>query len=567
MKGSRRSLLAPGAAPAAVYLALTLVAPVALLVLYSFWTAGFFTVEPILTLANYAELLSAASTWSLLARTIGVGLLCAVVLSAAGFVVAYAITFKLKRWGPVVLVFVTGTLLASYLVRIYAWKTILGTRGLLNAALLQTGLISEPLQFLLYGYFAIVVTLVYVYLPFAVLLVYAGLQNIDPRVFEASRDLGAGRWRTLARVTIPLAATGLRSAFAVSFILCTADYVTPGLVGGLDGQMVGRVIADQFGAGGNLPRGAALSVLLVTAMAVTLLAADRGARWIGTLARGNSLGGAGHVRRSPRWRVPWSQAVTAALLLFLIAPLAVVVVFSLNAAAVPGLPFEGVTLQWYGDVLTDPAFLRVLRTSVLAMLFAVAAALLLAVPAALAVVRQDFRLRRLVGVGVMGPVAVPGVVVGVALLTTFIFIGVRLGLSTIVVAHALLIVPFVFLVVRSRLVDLDPRIDEAARDLGAAPRRVFRTITLPLLLPSLIAAALLGGAVSLDDVIVTNFVAGTSPTVPVWILGLMRRTFTPQVNVVAVIMLTGSLGLIALAGMAGRLGRGRRLADTLGGGE
>lgn len=563
------ALLPIGTAPVGVYLLLLLVAPVGVLVLYSFWTPAFFTVVRRFTLENYERVATDGTILALFAKTLGVGLVCAALLVVFGFAMAYAITFKMPRWGPRILVLVTATLLASYLVRIYAWKAILGNRGLLNATLIEIGVIDHELGFLLYGYFAIVLTLVYVYLPFSVLLIYAGLQSIDPRVFEASRDLGADRFRTVRRVTIPQAAPAIRVAFAVSFILTTADYVTPQLVGGLHGQMVGRVISDLFGGGANFPLGAALSVVLVLAMAGgLLLPRAAGAAW---RALGRARGARPRTRRARsrrRWgpldrlvhRFPYTEALTVGMLAFLLLPLAVVIVFSFNAGAVSGLPFNGVTLHWYTDVLTREDFRRVLTTSLTVMAIAVSASLLIGVPAAIALVRRRFRLAAALRGAIFGPVAIPGVVIGVALLTSFVFVEFRLGTLTTAAAHTLLVLPFVVLVVRARLLEMDPGIEEAARDLGSSPRRVFRTVTLPLLLPSLVGAALLSAAISLDDVIVTNFVSGTSPTVPVWILGLMRRTFTPTVNAVAVLILSGSLLLIGTAALVFRRSRAAALS-------
>lgn len=575
-----RRFLALGACPLSTYLLLLLVLPVGVLVLYSVWTAGFFTVVRQFTLANYQQVFETSTYRTLFLKTLVVGLVCATLLTIFGFGLAYAITFKLGRSGSRVLVLVTVTLFASYLVRIYAWKAVLGDQGLINRILLDMHLVDQPLRFLLYGYFAIVLTLVYVYLPFAVLLIYAGLQNLDRRVFEGSRDLGASRFRTFRKVTVPLAAPALRVTFAVCFILTTADYVTPQLVGGLEGQMVGRVISDQFGGGANYPLGAAMAVVLVLAMALVLglvVAVARGLGWVGRrvdAARRRSRTSTSAKVRSHRGPVgrlvhgaPYTEILSALLLVFLLVPLGVVIFFSLNSANVPGLPFKGFTLRWYGAVLRQAEFRSVLWTSVRVMVAAVAIALLIGVPAAFAIVRRPFRLRGAVQTSVFGPIAIPGVVIGVALFTSFVFAKISLGLFTIIAAHILLIVPYVVLVVRGRLLDMDPRIEEAARDLGSDPKRVFRTITLPLLLPSLVGAALLCAAISLDDVIITNFLSGTSPTVPVWILGVMRRTFTPGVNAVAVLILVGSLSLIGVAALVFRQNRSAKLTEIVAGGH
>ena len=203
--GPTGTLMAPRDRLTLLYLLLALALPVAILVVYSFWTAGLFQVIREFTSRTTGRSSPTTPTLALAAKTLVVGLVSAT-LVVFGFTMAYAITFKMPTSGSRMLVLVTGTLLASYLVRIYAWKAILGDQGILNRFLLDVGVINQPLGFLLYGYFAIVLTLVYVYLPFSVLLIYAGMQNVDRRVFEASRDLGASRFRTMRKVTIPLVA-------------------------------------------------------------------------------------------------------------------------------------------------------------------------------------------------------------------------------------------------------------------------------------------------------------------------------------------------------------------------
>jgi len=553
--------------PLVLFLLAMLVVPVGVLLLYSFWKPGFFAVEHTVTLSNYANVIDQAIYWKLILKSLGVGLVCASLMVVFGFVMAYAITFRLGRWGPRILVLVMATLLSSYVVRIYAWKTILGTNGLLNEALLQLGVISAPLGFLLYGYFAIVVTLVYVYLPIVVLPIYAGLQDIDPRVLEASRDLGATPGETFRRVTLPLAMPAVRVAFAFAFVLSSSDYITPNLVGGFSGQMIGNVIADEFGGSANYPQGAALSVMLVLAFGVvlTLIALlGRGARRL-----------TAHRRRRPARRrlspvpgllsrVPWSTVATAALLLYLLAPLLVVVVFSFNDSGVPGIPFRGFTTSWYRHVLAAGDFHRVLETSLTIAAAAVGVALLIGVPAAFALTRRRFLAARAIGLGIYGPIAVPGVVIGVALLTTFVYVKLILGVKTTIFAHALLIVPYIVLVVRTRLASMDARIEEAGRDLGARPARVFRTVTLPQIVPALLGAAILGVAISLDELVVTNFTVGSSATIPTWIFGQMRTGLTPAVNAVAVLLLVVPLTLVGLAALLLRLRSANRLTRTVG---
>jgi ABC-type spermidine/putrescine transport system permease subunit II len=559
-----QSILPAGAVPLVAFFAAILIAPVALLVLYSFFEPSFFAVIEVLTVQNYRLILTTSLYSTILLKTLGVSFVVACAIVVIGYAMAYAITFRLGKWGPRVLVLVMASLLSSYIVRLYALTTILGTNGLLNQALLSLGLIRQPLGFLLYGYFAIVITLVYVYLPIAVLPMYAGLQGIDRRLAEASRDLGEGPWHTFLRVTLPLSMRGIRTAFAFSFILSSADYVAPRMVGGLSGQMVGAVIADQFGGASNYPLGAALAVCMVIGFGLVLGAMLALEALVRAVLRRRPRARATLALRLPRLPpLPVSQAVTFAALAFLFCPLLTVIVFSFNGARNPGLPFRGVTLHWYGDLLRSPDFGRVLSTSLIIGACTVVVGLVIGVPAALALARRQFALRRSLEILALWPIAMPGVVIGVALLTSFVYIGIRLGVGTTIAAHTLLVTPFIVLVVRTRLEKMDRRIEEAGRDLGSSPGRVFRTVTLPILAPALLGAGILAAAVSLDELLVTSFTIGVHATVPVWIASQMRAGLTPALNAVAVLMLVGSLSLISLAALTSRMRRSSRLLEPL----
>ena len=569
-----RAVLPPAAGPLGLYLTLFLVLPVGLLALYSFWTADFFAVEPIFTLENYERIFNDPLFLTLILKTFGIAYLTAAIITVLGFAVAYAIIFRFQIWGPRILVMIMATLLSSYIVRLYALTTILGTNGIMNQSLMALSLIDRPLGFLLYGYFAIVITLAYVYLPIAVLPMYAGLQGIDRRLLETSRDLGASPLGTFVRVTLPLALPSIRIAFAFSFILTSADYIAPRMVGGLNGQMVGAVIADQFGGASNYPMGASLSIVMVIGFAAILGSTLLLGRAVGGLARRCPRLSAGRRFSGQRPNtiqyifdfvagLPWVEMTTVLTVLFLFAPLLTVIVFSFNTTRNPGLPFEGVTLHWYVDVLERPEFWRILKTSLTIAGATVLGGIVIGVPAAFALARRDFLLRRALNLFVYGPMAMPGVVIGVALLTTFIFLDIRLGIGTTQAAHILLVLPFVVLIVRARLDKLDMRLEEAGRDLGASPRRVFRTITLPLIASSLLGAGILAAAISMDELLVTNFTIGAEATLPVWIASQMRSGLTPSINAIAVMTLLGSLLLITLAAAALHFRRTSRLATTL----
>lgn len=547
MRRSRQKLIPDGAIPATLYLFLLLVIPLSILVTYSFWKADFFSVTRTFTLENYTHLIDSPIFLSILLKSLITSLIASTIAVFIAYQIAYAVIFKFRVWGPRILVLIMASLLSSYIVRLYALTTILGTNGILNKAFISLGIIDEPLSYLLYGYPAIVLTLVYVYLPMAVLPIYAGLQGIDRKLFEASRDLGFGPIRTFLRITLPLSMRGVRTAFAFCFILAAADYVAPRMVGGLDGQMIGSIIADQFGGASNYPFGATLSISMIFGFAIvlggcfgierTIVAIGKLPLWRGT-ARYTQL-------RLPN--MPVTETVTLLSLVFLFAPLITVFVFSFNDTPNPGLPFSGFTLHWYGDVISSPEFHRVLKASLKIAAIGVVGAMALGLPIAIVLVRRNFYLKKPVNLLVFAPMAVPGVVIGVALLATFVTLEIRLGLATAAAAHVMLVLPFVVQVVRARLEKVDERVEEAARDLGSSAFRVLRTVTIPILLPAILGAGMLSAAVSLDELLVTNFTIGRDATIPVWIASQMRTGLTPALNAVAIMMMVGTLGMIGAA--------------------
>ena len=237
--------------------------------------------------------------------------------------------------------------------------------------------------------------------------------------------------------------------------------------------------------------------------------------------------------------------------------------FSFGKSPNPGLPFEGFSLHWYRSVFASGQFHSALRTTVEVAALAVVGAILLGTPAAFGLARRRSALSPLVNTIVFVPIAAPGVVVGIALLTTLDYTGIPGGLFPTVAAHILLVCPFVVLVVRARLTGLEPRIEEAARDLGARRARVFRTILLPLLASALVGAAILAAAMSFDELVVTNFTIGAGATLPVWIFSQARTGLTTSINAIAVLLFAGSLCLIGLTALLLRLQRSRRLTDTL----
>ena len=184
-------------------------------------------------------------------RSVSMATTSAVLAVLLAFPVAYFLAFGIRKSKYTWLLIVIAPFLTSYLLRIFAWKVILGDQGLINSALFQLHLRDpdNPLSFLIYSQFTVILVLLYAWVPFIVLPIFISLENMDRRLLEAATDLGASRLRALRRVTIPIAAPGIVAAFLFVFIPSIGEYITPSLVGGNNGYMFGQAIANQFVGG------------------------------------------------------------------------------------------------------------------------------------------------------------------------------------------------------------------------------------------------------------------------------------------------------------------------------
>ncbi|HEV8582976.1 MAG TPA: ABC transporter permease [Thermoanaerobaculia bacterium] len=247
------------------------------------------------------------------------------------------------------------------------------------------------------------------------------------------------------------------------------------------------------------------------------------------------------------WQRRWLAAHTALVYLFLYAPIAVLVVFSFNAARQTAF-WQGFTLDWYRRLLDNALLFRSVRNSLLVAGLTTVAAVLLGTPAALALARHEFRGKRTTQALLYLPVIIPEVVLGAALVTFFGAVELRLSLWTVVIAHVVFSVSYVAIVVRARLAGLDPTLEEAARDLGASSFETFRRVTLPLAAPGILASALLVFTLSIDDYVITSFVAGVgATTLPLHIYSMLKVGVTPEVNAVSTLLLAGTILLIVIA--------------------
>ena len=264
--GTNRSALRM-LSPAAAFYGASFAFPMACLFILSFWRAEGFATIPDFSFANYAKIADSALYRALILRTIGLGLIIALIVMPLAFALAYLMRFTFEWRARLVLQLILLSMFSGYLVRIYAWRTILGKQGLLNALLQWLGLTDEPVAFLIYSNFAVVVTLTALLLPLAVLPIYSAMCNVSRDHLEAARDLGSSGGHLVRTILLPMVRPGVSAGFAFAFFLAAGDFVTPALVGGAQSLMIGNVIADQFrGVGSNWPLGAALAFVTIAAV-------------------------------------------------------------------------------------------------------------------------------------------------------------------------------------------------------------------------------------------------------------------------------------------------------------
>jgi spermidine/putrescine transport system permease protein len=256
--------------PPLLWVGLFLLLPYALMLAHSFWMVrdGFIVHQ--WNLQNYRTLATNPVYAEVLLRSMRIAAsvtLCSLLL---GYPLAYYLSFHAGARREILYQLVIVPLWVSYLVRGYAWKTILGSDGVLNGFLQYLHLTSAPVSFLLYSPFAVILMLAHIYTPFVFLPIYAALEHIPRPVVEASQDLGASPLKTFLRVILPLSLPGLLAGATFAFVLSLGDFLAPLLVGGASGTMIANIVQSLFGAAYDWPLGAAISVciLLIT---VTLL--------------------------------------------------------------------------------------------------------------------------------------------------------------------------------------------------------------------------------------------------------------------------------------------------------
>ena len=260
--------------PPLVWVAVFLLAPYAFLFCYSFWSVSQQSIVHHWNLGNYRQLFENAMYPAVLFRSMRIAGSVTILSLMLSFPLAYYLSFH-SRKKELLYLLVIVPLWVSYLVRAYAWKTILGSDGVLNTLLQYAGVIRHPAEFLLYSPFAVVLTLTHIYTPFAFLPIYASMEHIPRNLVEAAQDLGAAPVRTFWTVIFPLSLPGALAGATFAFVLSLGDFLAPLLIGGPGGIMISNVIVSLFGAAYNWPLGAAISASLLLLVLALLFLVER----------------------------------------------------------------------------------------------------------------------------------------------------------------------------------------------------------------------------------------------------------------------------------------------------
>jgi spermidine/putrescine transport system permease protein len=263
------------AIPPLLWVTAFLLIPYAFLFCFSFWEVRSQTIVHHWTLQNYRQLIQNPVYAQVLMRSARIAGGVTATALLLGFPLAYFLSFRASKSKHLLYQLVIIPLWVSYLVRAYAWKTILGNDGVLNTLLTYSGLMHRPAGFLLYSPFAVIVTLTHIYTPFVFLPVFASLEHIPKNLIEASEDLGASRVRTFWTVVFPLALPGVVAGATFAFVLSLGDFLAPLLIGGPNGVMISNVVVSLFGAAYNWPLGAAISLCMLVLIVGLITGAER----------------------------------------------------------------------------------------------------------------------------------------------------------------------------------------------------------------------------------------------------------------------------------------------------
>lgn len=516
--------------------------------------------SPRFTLEHYAEVVTDPTLRDVIVHTSVIALVATAITAVLAFPVAYLASRLSRRAGLLLLGLVLLQFWISILVRLFAYTQVLGREGFINSLAESAGLGPYPL---LFNTTATVIGMVVYLLPYMVVILYSGMAGINVELLTAARTLGATPRQAFLQVYVPLVRPAFVTGVLLVFVLSLGFFLTPAVLGGPGDTTVSIYIQQQIGLY-QWGVASAIGILLLVVTLVGYAAAVRAGGLASSLTS-NGQGGKGTTAREPlRFGLTtlllW--VMTAVVIVILLLPLVVVVPVSFTETSRLVWPPEGATTRWYAEVLESPSWLAAIRKSAIVA----AATAVLSTAVALVLARAAAALRSPLARSILLSAVYAPLVVPLILLAIGVFdVQTRLGLigsnTGLVLAHTIIAFPFAFAILHGALAGIDDALEPAAWTLGASRRRAFWATVVPNIVPSLMAAFLIGFITSWDEPVIALFQTGIDKTLPVTILTQIKAGVTPALAAVATMLVALVLLLLLLttlwSGRSGRAGRAR----------
>lgn len=527
------------ATPIVLLLLLLLVYPVGQLLLLSIrGESGF-------SLAEYERLFASSVYVDVLLITMKVSLWTTFYSVLFGYPIAYLLSTLSGKQKNRMLFWVLLSFWTSFLVRTFSWVILLGRNGVINWALTRVGIIDQPLD-LLYSLPAVVVGMVHALMPLAVLTMLSVMENVDRRLPSAAATLGARPGMVFWKIYFPLSLPGVAAGALMVFVTAIGFFITPTLLGGRRETMITQLIIDQVMQALNWGFAGAISVLLLVVVLAVFILYDR-IVGLSTMAGGNSTAKIGtkqhgrghklgdfaltalgngtdfllklmpkvHSRRATEGGGWMLKSLVILLLVFLSAPALLMLPLSLDSASGLAWPPQGISLQWYEQVIDSPLWMQAIGRSMLVGIGTGLLAMLVGTPAAFLLVRGGLRGGSAMLAFVLAPIIVPRMILAVGVFYFFAkleLVGSSVGLT---LAHTVVAVPYVVITMMAVLRNYDTRLDQAAYSLGARPLATLRYVTFPILGAGMLSSFLFAFATSFDELTIALFTSGgLSTTLP-----------------------------------------------------
>ena len=579
-----------GGAVGAIYVlpAFFVIAPLVWFLISSFWHMDGTTTVRDPSLVNYVKLFTAESSsgrriyTSVFGATSVLALKVMVFTVLAGYAVAYFIHLSPPRWRYALLMISVIPMFMSYIIKLYAIRSILGFRGFLNNFLVYVGIFDEPSKLFLFNLTAVQITLSAILLPFAILPIYLSLERIPHSLSDASADLGGGWWQTFRRITLPLSLPGVLGGGLFTYVLALGDFVTPQMVGGTRGLTYGRVLHSQFGMAYNWPFGATLAmILLVVSLAIIVVATrliqNAGINKSSQGAVGGALtliaeaafdaaarlvaGSTARVFQSIKVAlrllvrdriVYWALAlVTLAAFAVLYAPVFLVGILSFFESKRQVIDWGSFSIDSYIELAENKRIIGALIRTLIVAFFASVAALVAGTAIAYYYSTARTWLREILQFAVFMPFLLPPIITGLSMLVFFREVGISTGLGAVVIGHTAFVMALVYRTLLTRIQALSQALVEASKDLGASGIQTFRYVVFPHMRSAAVTAALLAFVISFDETLITLFLVGDTSTLPIRLWAMIRTGFSEEINALVTIIIVVS-GLLTLS-VASRL--------------